>query len=955
MKKSLAQLIPLLSCGLARAAAVASSLLSPLALGGSGELDPTFGSGGRVSFEPGNVWDNANSVILQMDGRIVIAGQTTGRLLLARLEPDGSPDMSFGDAGIVTGAIGDGSANIVIQQRDGKLVVAGGGSFYGPLVLWRFNSNGTFDRDFGNRGSVVLASVGGRGARGLVQQADDKLVVVGESNEFETIFARFHPDGSCDATFGENGIVIVRFPSRTSSRATFANGLLQQPNGKLVVVGSQNLSDFGSPDSGVALARVTAEGEFDQTFGEDGIVEIPLRSLMTGYVQFTTELSAALQDDGKILIAGTAAVGGRFRGFILRLQVDGDPDPTFGLAGVVLVSPAAPHGVTIAPDGKILIAATVCSGSDYRVCDMTLMQHNANGSVNASFGTPIADFGSEREIRFSSPQAMTRQADGSLVVVGSSSPPADERVSLAIARFRSDVTGFAGLIGLTSTTCQCPDNGGPAEFVVRRTGGTKGAVAVDFETVDGSAVAGSDYVLQRGRLEWPDGDESTRKIVLALIDNSKTAPEAFTLRLSNPTGGAVLTTSIATVSITDSAPGPGRLGFLDPGTLHSVTEGSGAIRVAVFRSNGSTGPVSMDYATIAVTATPGLDFTAKSSRVTWADGETGLKFIDIEISDDDLPESDETFRIRLSNPTGGATINGAEVQVKIRDDDTTDEPRVELSTTEASIDEAGGSVVLTVVRQGAADGAVSVDYTTSSGTATAGTDFTTATGTLSWADGEATSKTISISITNDTIDETDETFTVRVSNPSAGARLGSISSQSVTIKDDDAPSGGGGSSTFSLAAIVPTVAEAIGSITFAVVRNVPSTGAVSVDYATVSGTATAGADFTNASGTLHWADGDSAAKTVAIDITNDITDESDETFSFTILNPSPGAGLGTNSTATVTIADDDVPAPAPKNSGGGSSDGPVLGLLLLTLVRRLAFAWLGIRDENNPGPRSSGG
>jgi hypothetical protein len=177
------------------------------------------------------------------------------------------------------------------------------------------------------------------------------------------------------------------------------------------------------------------------------------------------------------------------------------------------------------------------------------------------------------------------------------------------------------------------------------------------------------------------------------------------------------------------------------------------------------------------------------------------------------------------------------------------------------------------------------------------------------------------------------------SNPSAGVFLHTPAAR-VTIMDDDASGGGGGNSTLSLSAIPATIVEASGSINLAVLRSGSKVGAVSVDYATVSGTATAGADFASASGTLHWADGDLASKPIVINITNDTTDESDETFTFTLSNPSTGATLSSNSTATVTIGDDDEPAPPPpaptptRDSGGGSSDGLLLGLLLLGLARQ---------------------
>jgi hypothetical protein len=124
-----------------------------------------------------------------------------------------------------------------------------------------------------------------------------------------------------------------------------------------------------------------------------------------------------------------------------------------------------------------------------------------------------------------------------------------------------------------------------------------------------------------------------------------------------------------------------------------------------------------------------------------------------------------------------------------------------------------------------------------------------------------------------------------------------------------------------------------------VVRNGAADGAVSVDYATSSGTATAGADYVSTSGTLNWADGDSADKTITVNITNDTMDESDETFAVTLSNPSAGATLGTNSIATAVIGDDDDSSPSggsgssDPSGGGGSSEGLLLWLLLLSLAR----------------------
>ena len=134
-----------------------------------------------------------------------------------------------------------------------------------------------------------------------------------------------------------------------------------------------------------------------------------------------------------------------------------------------------------------------------------------------------------------------------------------------------------------------------------------------------------------------------------------------------------------------------------------------------------------------------------------------------------------------------------------------------------------------------------------------------------------------------------------------------------------------------------SVDEASGAVVLDVSRSGEAGGAVSVDFATSSGSATAGSDFASASGTLTWADGDTSVKTITVNTQNDTTDESDETFTVTLSNPTGGAALGANSQATVTIVDDDTPAaaPPPEPSSGSSGGGSMgfLSLLLLGIAR----------------------
>jgi len=219
-----------------------------------------------------------------------------------------------------------------------------------------------------------------------------------------------------------------------------------------------------------------------------------------------------------------------------------------------------------------------------------------------------------------------------------------------------------------------------------------------------------------------------------------------------------------------------------------------------------------------------------------------------------------------------------------------------------TVGEGGGAVVITVTRAGGSDGAVSVNYATSNGTATAGSDYIATSGTLNWAAGETASKTFSVTINDDTLDEPDETVNLTLSNATGGATLGT-STAVLTITDNDAqPTLQFSSATYSVAENVGT-----GTATITVTRAGGSNGGVTVNYATSpGGTATAGSDYTATSGTLTFAEGDTS-KTFTVPILNDALDEPDETVNLTLGGPGGGATIGSQSTAVLTINDDDGP------------------------------------------------
>ena len=168
---------------------------------------------------------------------------------------------------------------------------------------------------------------------------------------------------------------------------------------------------------------------------------------------------------------------------------------------------------------------------------------------------------------------------------------------------------------------------------------------------------------------------------------------------------------------------------------------------------------------------------------------------------------------------------------------------------------------------------VTVEYATSNGTATAGSDYTSASGTLTFTSGQSSAETFTVTITDDSTDESDEMFTVTLSNASNASI--SDSTGEVTITNDDNPS---------LSVGDVSVAENVtgGKATVSVTINRATNEQVTVEYATSNGTATAGSDYTAANGTLTFTSGQSSAETFTVTITDDSTDEDDETFTVTL-------------------------------------------------------------------------
>ena len=478
--------------------------------------------------------------------------------------------------------------------------------------------------------------------------------------------------------------------------------------------------------------------------------------------------------------------------------------------------------------------------------------------------------------------------------------------------------------------------GGTAQFKVRLSPSSDQEVTVDYATADRTAVAGSDYTSKSGKLTFIAGQTMETISVPTINDRFHEPEERFRVTLSNPKSARLARST-----------GEGRISDNDLPELSirnaSVVEG-GAVQFEVRLTPSSDQEVTVAYATEDDTAV-GTDYTAKSGLLTFTPGRT-TRTISVQTTHDTEQESDERFRVILSNPSR-ATLDDATGEGTIIDNDGgPDMP--ELSIGDASVEE-GGIARFEVRLTPSSEQPVTVAYATVDVTASsdANTDYTSKTGTLSFPAGE-TLMTISVQTTHDTEQETDERFMVNLSNPS-GAVLNDANGEGTIIDNDGdgggdgngggnggdgnggggnggggnggggnggdgnggggnggggngGDGGGGGGRQGPAFSIGDATVEEGDLAEFTVSLSNAGTRTVFVSYRTVDGTAKAGSDYTTRSGRLGFERGETKKK-ITVPIVEDDTAEATERF--TVQLSIPFRATIANGTGTCRIIDDD--------------------------------------------------
>jgi uncharacterized delta-60 repeat protein len=362
-----------------------------------GTLDSSFSQDGFVG-SPKPCLDSgescrSRSVAVQADGKIVVAGTgwdpVGSHVVIARYDPDGSLDTTFDGDGVVIQNLGLQYVNAgpLVIQADGRILVAAEGN--ADLFVTRFHSDGSLDESFDGDGISSWALAGVEpSVRGIAVQTDGRVVIGGgvyAYNPPETDSSalwRFNVDGSLDATFDGDGVVTTLIGA--GSQVT---DVAIQGDGRIIASGYSSSESPQAQISYFALARYNPDGSLDVTFDGDGLVTTSFPIGIPDWGGSAEANALGLQSDGKILAAGSAWDGAQTAIALARYDSDGQLDDTFGIAGQTTAVFGAPSGgsyvadLAIQPDSRIVTVGSAYNGSNE---DFALARFNGDSGGTAA-------------------------------------------------------------------------------------------------------------------------------------------------------------------------------------------------------------------------------------------------------------------------------------------------------------------------------------------------------------------------------------------------------------------------------------------------------------------------------------------------------------------------------------------------------------------------------------------
>ena len=836
------------------------------------------------------------ALAIQTDGRILAGGSFSNFNSvvvngLARLNYDGSLDTTFNS--------GSGADNPVFalaqSPLDGKILVGGafatldGTTFNG---IGRLNPDGTPDTSFNPGGQGIGSPQSSLAVYALAVQADGKIIIGGDFTTYNGVpagrLARLNLDGSLDTTFnlGTGASDLVR-------------AITLQPDGSILLGGQ-----FTSIN-GIALnhvARLHADGSVDPGF-------------TPGLGANATVSSIALQADGRMVLGGQFTLcNGVTRNRLTRLNIDGTVDPTINFGSgandavnaVVIAPDSIPGYPANVPDEKIILGGAFSqydgqpqahlarafggsvsgSGSfQFSLASYSVDESSTNAviavqRIGGTSGTnadnsgdvfvpfSLSDGSAVAGVNYANVTTNLDFAAGEVIqyvtipVFDDGVVTPDLTASLALgAPFTAGAIGNQptatltivnddSTISFSSASYSVPKNtaSGVATINVLRNGAAYGTARVNFATTSsGTAVRQTDYTPVTQALVFAPGVSNLTVNIPINNNNISEGNRTIGLSLTSVTGSLPSAPTNAVLTIIDTVNGPGQLMF--SAASYPVSAGGGVgyttAVVTVLRTNGITGTIAVNYSTLDGTAVKGLKYLATNGVLTFAGGQSSQSFV-ISVVNTATTEGTQAFTVRLSNPSGGANFAGASnATITVINTNCNVAFRATTNSFTEPATSTPGTLTLSVVRLNNPSGTAIVNYSTTNGSAVAGVNFVGVTnGILTFAPGITATNIIIPTLYDPTYAGGDLNFTVGLT--SAGPNVVLTSPATTTIIDHDI------NVPLRFLTASNSILSNLGTIRVDVLRGNTNGGSVAVSYATVDGSAVAGADYTPTSGTLTF-------------------------------------------------------------------------------------------------------
>ncbi|NOK61179.1 MAG: hypothetical protein GFH27_549307n162 [Chloroflexi bacterium AL-W] len=357
------------------------------------DLDPTFGTNGQVISDLTNNTDAADAVLLPDDRILVLGtlfypeGSTDGEgsdLMLMRFTSDGVPDPTFGENGIATANVAQGDkAQKLIIQPDNKIIAMGQNSV-GTVELARFNPDGSLDTTFGNGGSTQTWFNAHLFSSDYIElQPDNNILLIGAISDLDLQtarygFARYDPDGNLDTNFGNNGLLIP-------DASNLVQAVTIKADGKILIAGETARFDSRDPD--ITVTRYNPDGTKDTEFGDDGIITMLANETLQHLLfQENNDLLAAMSifpDGGSIDNDRDIA--------LTKYRADGSVDPDFRSNETSSIDAGRLEqtvAITVSPTGQIILVGTTSTGNS-EFFDNFIVRYAPDGSIEGAITTDL--------------------------------------------------------------------------------------------------------------------------------------------------------------------------------------------------------------------------------------------------------------------------------------------------------------------------------------------------------------------------------------------------------------------------------------------------------------------------------------------------------------------------------------------------------------------------------------